>query len=282
MKATARLPWYVIGMMGFSLLASSVMANPVVIAHRGYSAVAPENTIASIVAAAPYAWGAEIDIRNTSDREYILMHDTTVDRTTNGTGSVSGLSFDYIRTLDAGSWFSSAYVDEQVPTVLEAIDASATNDLKLCVEIKAGAASELYGILSPYSEDIEVHSFDWGLLQSIADLGGDFTYVAIGSGNLDAAVESLPSCIDKVSWNYPGITQSSIDTLHDMNKEVYAWTVDSTSVALSLADKGVDGIITNNPEGISGVLPPVPEPSVVTLLSAFALFGLFVRKRRTV
>ncbi len=241
------------GLYKFSLIliflasfAAHAESAPVVIAHRGNSSVAPENTLAAIDAAKYSGWGAEIDTLKTADGQYILMHDDTVDRTTDGTGSVAKLSFDYIRSLDASYTFPS-YSPEQVPTLLEAVEEAMTCNLKLCIEIKAGTPSDLLPILSPFSSYIELHSFSWSTLQSIDNLGGDFTYVAIGSGNLDAKIPTMPPCIDKVSWDYGTVTQTGIDTLHAANKPVYAWTVNTTTRALQLADMGIDGIISNFP-----------------------------------
>jgi glycerophosphoryl diester phosphodiesterase len=94
-----------------------------VIAHRGEHLHHPENTLpafeAAIAAGADYF---ELDVRTTSDGKFILMHDSTVDRTTNGTGEVKNLTFDQIRSLDAGSKFSQTFAGTKVPTLDEAFD----------------------------------------------------------------------------------------------------------------------------------------------------------------
>ena len=251
------LPFLVISILCLASI-SNVMGAPLVFGHRGYSAIAPENTLPAIAACEPYAAGTEIDIYETADGEYILMHDTTVDRTTDGTGAVSSLTFDYIRSLDASYNFPS-YSPVQVPTLLEAVNTAMDNNLKLCIEIKQADPADMISILTPYSDYIELHSFNESLLQSISDLGGDFTYVLIGSGDLDAKAASLQPCIDKVSWGYGGVTQTGIDALHALNKEVYAWTVNSSSVALGLSDMGIDAIITDDPATINFALNYEPE-----------------------
>jgi glycerophosphoryl diester phosphodiesterase len=95
----------------------------VVIAHRGEHLHHPENTLpafqAAIDAGADYY---ELDVRTTSDDKFVLMHDSTVDRTTNGTGKVSALTFDQVRSLDAGAKFSPAFAGTKVPTLDEAFD----------------------------------------------------------------------------------------------------------------------------------------------------------------
>ena len=89
-------------------------------AIAGYSSAAPENTLSALELCAGFVVGSEFDVQQTSDGELVLMHDATVDRTTNGSGSVASMTFDEIRALDAGSWFSDQYAGEQVPTLLEA------------------------------------------------------------------------------------------------------------------------------------------------------------------
>jgi glycerophosphoryl diester phosphodiesterase len=95
----------------------------VVIAHRGEHLHHPENTLAAFQAAidagADYF---ELDVRTTADGKFVIMHDSTVDRTTNGTGEVHKMTFDQIRALDAGSKFSPAFAGTKVPTLDEAFD----------------------------------------------------------------------------------------------------------------------------------------------------------------
>ncbi|MEE8306055.1 MAG: glycerophosphodiester phosphodiesterase family protein, partial [Gammaproteobacteria bacterium] len=97
------------------------MQDVLVVAHRGYSVAAPENTIASCNAARGFADMVEFDVRDTADGYLILMHDATVDRTTDGIGSVPSMTFNELRALDAGSWFSPEYAGEMVPLMSEAI-----------------------------------------------------------------------------------------------------------------------------------------------------------------
>ncbi|QVL34513.1 glycerophosphodiester phosphodiesterase family protein [Telmatocola sphagniphila] len=92
--------------------------------HRGACRYAPENTLASIqMAAALGADYIEVDIRPTSDGKYMLLHDSTLNRTTNGKGPIRKSSFDEVRALTAGAWFSKAYADQKVPTLSEGLTA---------------------------------------------------------------------------------------------------------------------------------------------------------------
>lgn len=93
------------------------------VAHRGYSSVAPENTLPALAAAVRAgATFVEFDVRTTADGVPVVIHDRTVDRTTGGTGNVWDLPLAEVRSLDAGSWFSPAYAGVRVPLLTEALD----------------------------------------------------------------------------------------------------------------------------------------------------------------
>ncbi len=107
-------------------LFAKAAGRPLISAHRGFSAAAPENTIRALEAAlAAGADVAEVDLRMTRDGQLVLMHDRSVDRTTDGRGRVSELSLDEIRGLDAGAWFKPEFAGARVPTLEEALRWSA-------------------------------------------------------------------------------------------------------------------------------------------------------------
>ena len=113
--------------------------HPVVVAHRGDSHGAPENTLAAYrLAIQQGATAAETDVQLTADGTIVLMHDDTIDRTTTGTGAVSALHYGEISNEDAGSWFDSSYADERIPTLDALLDLS-KDRLALCIEIKDGS-----------------------------------------------------------------------------------------------------------------------------------------------
>ena len=100
---------------------------PVAVAHRGDSKHAPENTVSAISAANGKAQLVEFDVRECATGQLIVIHDETVDRTTNAKGEVAEMSFEQLRALDAGSWFSANFKGEQIPTLSEAIAAVPTD-----------------------------------------------------------------------------------------------------------------------------------------------------------
>lgn len=142
---------------------------PLIIAHRGASGIAPENTLPAIDSA--LAAGVdyiEIDVHLSSDGEVIVIHDETLDRTTNGQGKVSERSLEYIRSLDAGSWFSGEYRGTVVPT-LEEVMRHIHGKTRLLIEIKKkGKGNE--GIEEKVSGLIRsLDAADWCVVQSFND-----------------------------------------------------------------------------------------------------------------
>jgi glycerophosphoryl diester phosphodiesterase len=113
---------------------------PFVVAHRGLLLHAPENTLANFSACLELRLGFEFDVQRTKDGTLVCIHDDTLDRTTNGTGTVSQTSVEEIRSLDAGSWFGPEFTGEKVPTVEEVLKLVAQRqqqDLLVAVDLKA-------------------------------------------------------------------------------------------------------------------------------------------------
>src|SRR5271156_1995633 len=107
------------------------------IAHRGASGHAPENTLAAFrKAIAQGVAFIETDLQLTRDTHLVAIHDDTVNRTTNGQGAVHDLSLEEIRKLDAGSWFGSEFAGERIPTLEEILDFSKKNDVVFYLELK--------------------------------------------------------------------------------------------------------------------------------------------------
>src|SRR5260370_5504605 len=116
---------------------------PRIIGHRGAALAAPENTLAGfcLARALNVEW-VEFDVRLTSDGRCILLHDDTLDRTTNGRGPVSRLTFDEVRRLDAGTWFGPDFAGQPVPGLEETIGLLAQLNLGAVVELKPGPGAE--------------------------------------------------------------------------------------------------------------------------------------------
>ena len=116
-----------------------------VIAHRGASSRAPENTMAAFRQAhSDRADAIELDVVKTKDGKFVVMHDDTVDRTTNGKGAISDLTLDEIQSLDAGSWFGSKFAGERAPELGEVLD-WAKGKTHVVIEVKTKTAAQSSG-----------------------------------------------------------------------------------------------------------------------------------------
>lgn len=135
--------WLPALLAGIFLAAPGQAAEPgqvVVVAHRGLLRHAPENTLCNFRSCLELRLGFEFDVQRTRDGQLVCIHDGTVDRTTNGTGSVSDLALAEIRALDAGSWFDSRFAGEKVPTIDEIMALAAEypqGEVLLAVDLKA-------------------------------------------------------------------------------------------------------------------------------------------------
>ncbi|MBN1908138.1 MAG: hypothetical protein JW818_00230 [Pirellulales bacterium] len=265
MRSVAR-----IALLGVFLWAglATVQADPVVIAHRGNSSVAPENTVASINAAAGYAWGTEMDPRVTLDNYSVMMHDSNTLRTTGVSGEVASMTLAEIKALDASYKFP-AYAGEQVPTLAESMTAVVNNGLVACLDVKgvtegnAATYASLYvNRLQTYKSQLEFHCFQQNFLDAVYALDPDFTLVLLGSDPLTTSIiSSLPSYVTKLSWSHSGLSPSSIDAAHAAGKQVYAWTVNDVARMNELTTWGVDGIVTDYPHLVGATVPEPKYPS---------------------
>ena len=98
------------------------MPSSIIIAHRGLDEAFPENSLIAFRAALERGMAIEIDVRGTSDEELVVMHDDTVDRTTDGSGAVANMTLSELKQLDAGSWWGSEFAGERIPTLSETLD----------------------------------------------------------------------------------------------------------------------------------------------------------------
>ncbi|MCA9241337.1 MAG: hypothetical protein KDA37_14100 [Planctomycetales bacterium] len=245
--------WFAIVLAATAVNGALASARVLVEAHRGASFAAPENTLASITAAVGSADLTEFDVRETADGKLVLMHDSTVDRTTNGTGLLASLTLSQVQSLDAGSWFSPAFAGEQAPTMIDAISHALERGITPLIERKAGGAStyhnEFVGAgLAP--NDFRLISFDWGFLSGLHALDANYSLGALGSGALDQAVinTAVASGADFLDWSHSGITQATVDLVHANGLELHTWTVNDAGRMQQLIDYGVDGITTDSPE----------------------------------
>ena len=243
-----------------------------IIAHRGGSNLAPENTMAAFQNALDLGVDMiEIDIEQTIDSVVVVIHDTKVDRTTNGKGKVDSLTYSYIKTLDAGSWFNTRFKGEKISTleeVLEAVNGKAT----VLIEIKSG--DERYpGIEKRTVEAIQrFNAHSWTIVQSFNKKTVErvkildnkiITYYLLGR-NFMSYYHSLQAknkknktqefLFDGIAVHYSMLNAASVDSVKQMGLGVFTWTVDEEDDMKKMIEFGVDGIITDSPDKLIGLI----------------------------
>ncbi|MFI7066679.1 glycerophosphodiester phosphodiesterase [Kribbella sp. NPDC050124] len=231
-------------------------------AHRGGSSAAPENTAASDeVARRARAEWIENDVQPTKDGVPVILHDTTVDRTTDGTGAVRSLTAEQVSGLDAGSWFAPAYVGQRVPTLASQLDGLKTRGGNLLLEVKgehtrASVERIVQEIHSRgMSSRVFVQSFEPQHLRWVRELAPELPLGLLRS-TLDPDPVTIAKDLELSAYNpsdaafqtRPGI----VADLHAAGVAVNVWTVDDATRWNALEKAGVDGIITNRPAELAG------------------------------
>lgn len=235
---------------------------PRVIAHRGYSSIAPENTLAAEAAGARAGadW-VETDVTTSQDGIPYISHDDTVDRTTDGTGAIRNLTSNYLDTLDAGSWFAPAYAAQRLETLRA-----------LLAEVKLSPADFLLEIKSPQTraqvaeivrEVVDAGMAERTIVQSFGDAELRYTReanadipLAVLRGALDADPVATARSLDVIAYNPDwGALRGKPEVTAALNAAGFAvmpYTVDDPTQWSRMRDEGVDGIITNKPGELHG------------------------------
>lgn len=244
---------------------------PLVIGHRGNSGNAPANTMEAIRQAIDIGVDMiEIDIRLTKDRVPVLIHNDTVDETTDGKGLVSEMSFDQIRKLDAGSWKDIKYKGEKIPSLMEVLDYS-KGKIYLSIDLKdESAIPEM--IKAIQSADMVDNVVICGCVESQAKAIWQIDENLSVLLNTDPDLDRLAKMDDKSEFikeyirrackerfpvlnvNYKFVTDELIYKAHLRGLSVWTWTVDKEEDITRLIEMGVDGMYSNYPERVMKAL----------------------------
>jgi glycerophosphoryl diester phosphodiesterase len=224
---------------------------PFIWAHRGASAVAPENTMASFYAALHSgANGIELDIHLSRDGIPVVIHDLSVDRTTNGQGLVAELTLRELQTLDAGHWFAPMFIGERIPTLFTVLERF-SGRLRLNLEIKDAQAGLIaVEMLKDFpAADALISSFDWRLLVKIREVAPKIALaVLLESQDWHFAL----SCINAIGASalHPRIDRINKCLLLNCQRRdiaVSAWTVDDPRLVRRIVRQGINAVFCNNP-----------------------------------
>lgn len=238
----------------------------VIIAHRGASGSAPENTLASFRRAIELGadW-LELDVCASRDGEVIVIHDDTLERTTNGRGKVSDRTLAELKRLDAGAWFDPRFAGESVPTLSEVIRLAKAHRVGLLVEMKTGShlgqgfEEKVVSLLSDagFLGRSIVMSFNHAAVSRAKQAEhGLKTLLLIGrrASALKIADIVRDHGAAGVSVKDSLASKQYVAALRDRGMMVVVWTVNSPGAMRRFMARGVDGITTNYPERLAAIL----------------------------
>ncbi|GGG60218.1 glycerophosphodiester phosphodiesterase [Paenibacillus radicis (ex Gao et al. 2016)] len=232
-----------------------------ILGHRGASGYAPENTMEAFrLAIQQHADGFEIDIHITKDGEIVVIHDDTIDRTSNGTGNVTDLTLAELKQFNYNAGFEQEYATAEIPTLSQVLELVKTHNLYLNIEIKdimtnVGKYDGLNVAAAKLVQEYELvdqvifssfnHSSMVELKQACPEISTGLLHFSklyqgeeyAKSANADA-LHPLFSIVDK----------STVEQAHQQGIQINAWTVNQAAVMEEMIDAGVDAIITDFPD----------------------------------
>ncbi|NBE55135.1 glycerophosphodiester phosphodiesterase family protein [Streptomyces boluensis] len=255
--------------------------SPLVVAHRGASAYAPENTLAAIDKARDmgFRW-VENDVQRTKDGELVIMHDDNLKRTTNAEEvfpdrspwKVADFTAAEISQLDAGSWFDAKYAGARVPTLEQYMNRLSHNNQKLVLEVKKpelypGIELDTLRVLQKTGWLDEHHinsklvwqSFSAQSMKTVHALRPDIKKGFLGTPTA-AELPEYARFVDQINSRHTTISDEYVAAIHKQEGphgkplEIFTWTVDEAADAQRAAGFGVNGIISNKPDVVRSAI----------------------------
>ena len=231
------------------------------IAHRGASRIAPENTLAAFKEAIEIGVDAvELDLQGTADEQVVVIHDASLDRTTDQSGQIKEASLETIKQADAGTWFDPKFAGESVPTLAEALVSIADNAIAL-LEIKDVSITKSVVRIVQNMDMVEqsvIISFHSSAIQTVRSLEPRLpTGYIIGSKE---NIEPIQLCqqlgllgSSLLNVDHRLVTEDFIYEIRRRGITLWCWTVDDINRMRELQELGIQGITSNRPEYFSQV-----------------------------
>ncbi|MBN2880195.1 MAG: glycerophosphodiester phosphodiesterase [Clostridia bacterium] len=232
---------------------------PLIYAHRGASADAPENTMASFELAAQYeADGIELDVILTKDGEVVVIHDDDVDRTSNGKGTVEQMYYSDIKALDFGSWKGSEFKGEKIPLLTDVCRLVKDKNMLLNIEIKPTVRSseiedKVISICKSMDlvDQVVISSFNHYCMRSIKKKFSKLeTAILYQSGIMKAGRYARHTVkADGIHPHKYAVVAECVKSAALNGIKIRPWTVDSPAIFQKMAGiKYITGVITNRPD----------------------------------
>ena len=240
-----------------------------VIAHRGASGNAPENTMAAFrKAVALGATFIETDLHLSRDARFVAMHDATLNRTTNGQGAVHDMTLAELRKLDAGSWFGSEFAGERIPTLEEILEFSKKNDVVFYLEMKpAGSWGGEHALIGALRESGEIPravviSFDASIVLSLRKIEPTLMTGLLYDGQVEKPIQKAVEIgARQLAVRGDLVTPALIAEAKKKDLQIVCWTVNHPAHMRMLIAAGVDGIMSDYPERLVAAVRKETESS---------------------
>jgi glycerophosphoryl diester phosphodiesterase len=256
------MPGRVRGPGGFLLRYQINMRRPWIVAHRGASGYAPENTLAAFRRAVELgAKFIETDLHLTRDLRFAAIHDSTLERTTNGRGLVHDFSQLELREFDAGSWFGSQFAGERLPTLDEILAFGRESDVTFYLEIKSEEAWGLHDALvgalraNKATDRVIVLSFGADNLERIHQLDDTvMTGFLFDEPRANAVDLALRMGARQLAPRADLVTAALVEQAHRADLRVVTWTLNEPGQMRAALAAGVDGVMTDYPDRLRAVI----------------------------
>lgn len=222
-----------------------------IIAHRGYSEVYPENTLASFAGALDIdADYIELDVQLSSDGEVIVLHDDTLERTTGQAGVPADYTMSELSAMDVGSWFDASFADEGIPTLAEVLELVAPSDTDIYLELKDigdvdGFEEKVLAVADAagMTDRCLFASFRYEYLPTFKELDPEAKTLFITTSGETSLPKDYPA--DYYGLYAQTVTSETVAAVHAAGAKAFVWTVDAPAEMVRLKDMGIDGICTN-------------------------------------
>lgn len=235
------------------------MSPPLIIAHRGASAVAPENTIAAFEAAiAAGADGIEFDVRLTRDGVPVVIHDETLRRTSRVRGRVADLTFAELNRIDVGSWFGQGqFVNERVPSLEQLFELFRSNNMVLYLEMKSLEQPRLAEACCQLIHDhglkdrVVFECFEHSALEAVRNIDSTLKTAALFQPPSSFILKRAQAIgASEIALHHRLTNKRLIEKARLANLKVVTWTVDDPAWVSRARTQGIDALITNNPSAL--------------------------------
>jgi glycerophosphoryl diester phosphodiesterase len=239
---------------------------PLIFAHRGASKAAPENTLPAFETAMRLgADGVELDIQYSSDGALVIIHNATLEKTSDGTGRVTARTLSELRTLDAGSWFDPSFAGTRIPTLDDALDLMKAKllvnvELKVLNSLQSGLGADAVKVIRDHgmADQVVISSFNPFALRQAKAAGPEIECALLAAHDMPGwtrwSVTRRYSRAEGLHPDFAMVDDAYLARARKLGLPVRVWTVDDEAEMRRLIALGVDAIITNVPDRLTALM----------------------------